>query len=94
MSKISSTATRAEINKILDGFIVMDEPVDTQYAVMGYLGMCHYRYMSSEWLIAQFVWEECINKLSESEGETVAQTIKNRIEELYQDKAYFINMNK
>lgn len=85
---IPSSATKAELMKIWEGFNLTVEPTYTKYAVMGYLGTCRYAYMSHDWLIAQFVWEECIEKISDYLGTDAANIIKGRIEQLYQARGF------
>lgn len=92
MRNIPSTATKDEILTIVDGLNAPSQPINTTYAAMAYLSMCRYPYMSPEWLLAQFVWEDSIAKISEDEGNDTANTVKTRIEQLYQEKGYFPNL--
>lgn len=91
MHKIPSAATKEEIEKIVAGLNSPTQPVNTTYAAMAYLSMCRHPYMSVEWLIAQFVWDESIKKISDCVAQDTANTVKSRIEQLYQEKGYFPN---
>ncbi|WP_126977044.1 hypothetical protein [Saezia sanguinis] len=91
MSTIPPTATTSEIALFVKSIDTPGRPVNTEYAAMAYLGMCRNQYMSHNWLICQFAWEESINNIKQSVGEATASIVKTRIEQLYQQKGYFPN---
>jgi len=92
MNNILSMSTRDEIQKFIEGIHSSTEPVNTKYAAMAYLSMCRHPYMSADWLIAEFAWKECLEKIAEDEGENAANMIKTRIQEYYEKKNYFPNL--
>lgn len=91
MSDIPSAATQTEIAKFVEGLGAVVPPVNTQYAAMAYLGMCRHKFMSSDWLICQFAWEESIENIHSEDNADAAKIVKSRIEKLYQGKGYFPN---
>ena len=87
MDNIPSVPTEAEIAFFIENLITPSRPVNTQYAAMAYLGMCRHEYMSPDWLICQFAWEESIENINNDSRENAAH-IKSHIEKLYRDKGY------
>ena len=90
MINVPSVATEAEIALFINNLKTPSPPVNTQYAAMAYLGMCRHKYMSPDWLICQFAWEESIDNIHNDSAENAAQ-IKSRIEKHYQEKGYLPN---
>lgn len=89
MNNILSSPSKDEISLFLEGINAPDDPVNTQVAAMAYLGMCRHEYMSVDWIICQYAYEESLANILNRAGKCVSNLIKNRIETYYQQKGYF-----
>lgn len=88
MKEIPTCATKAEIDFFIEGLDAPDNPVNTQFAAMAYLGMCRHEYMGPDWIICQFALEESLRNIERMAGQEAANTIRERIEQTYSQKGY------
>jgi len=88
MEKMPTTGTQEEIDFFVKGLHAPDTPVNTQFAVMAFLGMCRHEYMSADWIICQFAWEESLCNILRQAGKRASDTIRDRIEQTYCEKGY------
>lgn len=89
MSQIPTTATEAEIAFFINGLDAPDNPVNTRFAAMAYLGMCRHAYMSPDWIICQFALEESFREICHMADRQTADIIRDRIEQTYRRKGYY-----